>query len=142
MLAVMTDFLEANRALAEVIPRHYGLRLAGEEDVIFQVNKPYDSQCTEVVKMNDVIKWSVARVQVLSFSMPTGGIMGPSAGSDSANPQIKDFIASSVAFEINSAPLPKPISPADQSLLFREALTRIEEEQKEIGLIVEGLRNV
>jgi hypothetical protein len=142
MLVVMPDFLEANRAILGVIPSNYGLQLADEEDVVFQINTPYVSKRVQNAKMNAVTRWSVARLQVMTFSVPAGGVISPSMGSALGNAQIKNYIAASVTFDANSTPQEEQASSADQSLLFREALAWVEQRQTELGLIVEGLRNV
>jgi hypothetical protein len=142
VLAVSPDFAGANNAIMGVIPAHYGLRLGDEEDVLFQVNVPYVSQTASRARMNAVTKWGGARLQVMTFTLPAGGSITSSTGAISEGPQKRDFIAASVSFEINSVPLEAQISSADQALLFREGLGWVEQRQLELGLIVEGLRNV
>lgn len=143
ILVLKPNFVEANEALAEVIPKNFGLKITDEEDVIFQVNKPYASGRVPGVTMNAVTKWSVARLQVMKFSVPAGGTISPATTNAAlGKPQRADFIAASVALDVNSAPLDAPIPSEGQSLLMRESLVWVEQKQAELGINVEGLRNV
>jgi hypothetical protein len=140
-LVVKPNVGEVNQALMEVIPGHYGLRLSDEEDVIFQINKPFMSEGISGVKINAVTTWSSARIQVLSFSMPAGGIVNAAMAAVSENPRTQNFLGANVAFEVNNVPTDKPISSTDQALVLREALSWIGQRQAELGLFIEGFKN-
>lgn len=137
-LVVKLNFAEVNQALMEVVPSHYALRLTDEEDVIFQINKPFMSERISDIKMNMATTWSGARIQVLNFSMPVGGIVNAAI---SENPRTQSFLGASVAFEVNNVPTDNPISSTDQASLLREALSRIGQQQAELGLFIEGFKN-
>jgi len=140
-LVVKPNFAEVNQALMEVVPNHYALRLTDEEDVIFQINKPFMSERIPDIKMNVATTWSGARIQVLNFSMPAGGIVNAAMAAISENPRTQNFLGASVAFEVNNVPTDNPISSANQASLLREALSRIGQQQAELGLFIEGFKN-
>lgn len=140
-LVVKPNFAEVNQALMEVVPSHYGLRLTDEEDVVFQINKPFMSERISGVKMNAATTWSGARIQVFNFSVPASGIVNAAMAGVSENPLTKGFLGASAAFEVNNAPTDKPISSPDQASLLREALSWVGRQQGELGLIIEGFKN-
>lgn len=140
-LVLQQDFVEANKILAAVIPDRYGIKIADERDLIFQINQPYASRKISGIRMNAVTKWSVDQLQILTFSVQAGGTGAPSlANAASMMPQTKIFTAASVNFDINSniSPDNSPLSCEDQSSLLREALATVAQKQQEINLNVEG----
>jgi hypothetical protein len=140
--ALTESLAEANKALTMVIPRQHGVKIADEEDFIFQINQPFPSRTADGIKMNSITKWSVDRLQVLTFAVQTGGAQGPGlASAASIMPQQVTFTAASVSFDINNVPAENPLSAANQSSLLREALTATAQAQQEIGLNVEGFQN-
>jgi hypothetical protein len=140
-LVVKPNFAEVNQALLEVVPNHYGLRLTDEEDVVFQINKPFISERIPGVKMNAATTWSGARILVLNFSVPASGFVNAAMAGVSENPQTKTFLGASTAFEVNNVPTHNPISSADQASLLREALSWVGRQQAELGLLIEGFKN-
>src|SRR5260370_31796942 len=138
VLARTNGTQEAINALVKTIP--YGLKLSNEEDLIFQVNRPYTSRQVPQVEMNSIIKWSMDRFQVVTISISGDGPTGPAlAGGPSPASQIQDRIGASVGFDINSRPVQAPLAGGQQSSLLLEALDAISRTQREIGLNIEGL---
>jgi hypothetical protein len=124
----------ANKVLMAVIPANYGVKIGDEEDVVFQVNRPYKSH-VEDIRMNQLIKWSVDRLNIVTMSFPTLGT--PTL---TAQPVVQEFVAASVTFDNNNAPSKKPLSAANQKLLLRAGLEAALQTQQDIGLRVEGFR--
>ncbi len=125
---------EANKALTEVIPNRYGVTITDEEDFIFQINQPHMNREFQDIKMNFVTKWSVEQFQILTISLPSGGVPAP------VLPQPKNAIAASVVFDNNNIPLTpvRALPGKEQSALLQEALDAAVQMQQEIGLNIEG----
>jgi hypothetical protein len=141
-LALAESPAEANKALTTVIPSQHGVKITDEEDFIFQINQPFLSREAEGIKMNFITKWSVDRIQVLTFAVQAGGAQGPGlANAASIMPQQVTFTAASVSFDINNVPAESAFSAPSQSSLLREALTAIAQRQQETGLNVEEFQN-
>jgi len=127
---------EANKAVTEIIPDRYAVTVTNEEDFIFQINQPETSREINDIRMNFITKWSVERFQILTISIPTGGVaMG--AGMTSPSPQTETFIAASVLFDNNNIP-GRALTGKEQSALLHEALDAAVGMQREIGLNIEG----
>jgi hypothetical protein len=141
-LAPKPSSAEANRALTTVIPSQYGVRVTDEEDFIFQINRPYISREVGSTKMNFITKWSVDRLQILTFSLPAGGATTSAQTSPSARAETKQFIVANVNLDINNVPTENPLAGRQQSSLLREALTAGSQMQQDIGLNIEGFHNV
>ena len=137
-LVVSSSIGEANTTLLKAIPHPYSLNLNSEEDVIFQVNRPYDSQGQPRTRMNFVSKWSVNRLQVLTIAIPVGRAgMQPSI----TNPQPAEYIVANAEFDINSPAKSPSLSKSRQTELLREALLTGIRFQKQIGISIRGLEN-
>lgn len=138
---VQPTFADANKALTSVIPASYGVKVTDEEDFVFQVNRPRTSR-TENIRMNEVIKWSVDRLKIVTAAIPTQGT--PTAAPSVPAPTqtlTSDFIAASVTFDNNNTPSEQPLPPAHQSALLGEAFALALQMQQKLGLRVEGFRN-
>ena len=134
-LAQRPSVAEANETVLKAVPRQYGLNIAGEEDFIFQINQPYASSKVDRIKMNCLTKWSVDRIQLLKVSIATSGApVVPLAGNSSQNYQTVQFIAASMAFDINNIPTETPIPAEQQSSLLLEGLDTAAKAQKAVGL--------
>jgi hypothetical protein len=143
-LTVKPSPAKANEVLTKIIPAQYGVRITNEEDFIFQINRPYMSRKVEATKVNSITKWSVERLQVLTFAFPMiGAPISAPANAVPPKPLTAAFTGASVTFDINNAPMESPIllSGEQQSLLLREALTTVVQVQRDIGLNVEGFQN-
>lgn len=140
-LSPSPNLIEANKVLASTIPSSYGLSITDEEDVVFQVNRPYVSGGeAQGVKMNSLRKWSVDRIQVLTMAIPAAGMTSLS-GPGSPRPQTAEFIAASVSLDINNVPAEAPLSGQQQSSLLHEALGKLGQLQEDMSLNVKGLRS-
>jgi len=142
-LSPKSSSADANSLLCKVIPSEYGVKIRGEEDFVFQVNRPYLSRTVEPIKMNSLTKWSADRIQLVTLSFPAGGQLVSSMPANPSLPasQIVEFIAASVAFDINSVPSTTPLANLSQSLLLTEALASASRAQVALGLNVEGFRD-
>lgn len=128
---------EANKAVTKIIPDRYGVTVTNEEDFIFQINQPEMSRKFQDIRMNFITKWSVERFQILTISIPTGGVaMGVGMTSPSRQTE-KTFIASRVIFDNNNIPK-HDLTGKEQSTLLHEALDAAVRMQREIGLNIEG----
>jgi hypothetical protein len=134
-LKILPSFVEANKELIGVIPHKYGVKVTDEEDFIFQINRPYTGEAIPEIKMNRITKWSVERLQVLSVSIPVGG-MPEVAEMMLPFPQSATFHAASVHFDNNNIVSSRNLNGAEQAGLLHEALQGVEGMQREIGLDV------
>jgi hypothetical protein len=139
-LALKPSSAEANRVLTAHIPEQYGVKITDEEDFIFQINRPYPSRSAEGVKTNFITKWSVDRLQILTFAVSAGGPT-TSAQTPASGSQTAEFIAASVNFDINNVPAQTPLPNGQPAPLLREALIAVARMQQAIGLNVEGFQN-
>jgi hypothetical protein len=135
-LAVKENVIEANKILVASMPEEYGVRLTDEEDVIFQVNRPsMVPDLDESSRVNKIIKWSVARLQVVVITFMSPGQLSASGSSPSAIPNTRDFIAADVTFDINSAIVsPQLLTQQQQASILRAALKTTMELQNTLGL--------
>lgn len=137
-LNLTRDYVEANKALMNVIPRHYGISVSDEEDVIFQVNRPYTTREVEAgnVPMNAVRRWSVHQIRMMILTVAAPGAAVSAASASSAPSQTKTYFAADVTLDINSRPIDLSLSGHRQSLLLREALSNAQQIQQSIYLSV------
>jgi hypothetical protein len=139
-LALKPSSVEANVVLTASIPKQYGIRITDEEDLIFQINRPYISRGAEGVKTNFITKWSVDQLQILTFALQVGGSITPAQAAASGS-QTVQFIAASVNFDVNNVQTASPLPNGRPALLLREALTTVAQTQQAIGLNIEGFQN-
>lgn len=135
-LNLSTSHTNANKALAEVIPARYGVTMTNEEDFIFQINEPKPSKEIEDIRMNIITKWSVDNIQILSISLPTGGVAMGTAGMTSSQAE-KTFVAAHVVFDNNNTPS-RRLTGKEQTTLLHEAFDTASGMQRAIGLKIEG----
>lgn len=140
-LALKPSSTEANGVLTASIPQQYGVKITDEEDFIFQINRPYTSRSAEGIKTNFITKWSVDRLQILTFAFSAGGPTTTSAQTPASGSQTAEFIAASVNFDINNVPTLTPLPNGQPASLLREALIAIAQMQQAIGLNIEGFQN-
>jgi hypothetical protein len=139
-LALKPSSAEANAVLTASIPERYGVRITDEEDFIFQINQPYSSRSAQGIRANFITKWSVDRLQILTFALQTGGPITtaqiPASGS-----QTVQFIAASVNFDVNNVQTAIPLPNGQPASLLREALSAVAQMQQAVGLNIEGFQN-
>ncbi len=123
---------EANKAVTKIIPTQYGVTVKNEEDFIFQINQPKPSMENKDIKMNFIMRWSVENFQLLTISIPTGGVPAK-AGMTSPS----SIIAASVVFDNNNVPT-RTLTGKEQTTLLQEALDAVVRMQREIGINIEG----
>lgn len=140
-LALMPSSAEANAVLIAHIPKQYCVKVTDEEDFVFQVNRPYPSRSAEGIKTNFITKWSVDRLQILTFAVSAGVPTTTSAQSHASGSQTAEFIAASVNFDINNVPTATKLPNGHAASLLREALTAVAEMQETIGLNIRGFQN-
>jgi hypothetical protein len=100
------DFREANRRLASAAWRGRQLELGDEEDFILQFNRPRQDTSDTTVKLNFITKWSVERVQLLTFLSQF-----PAAAGTSQAPLVVEKIVPTIAFDNSNVALQKPFDP-------------------------------
>jgi len=140
-LALKPTSAEANGVLTAHIPEQYGVKITNEEDFIFQINRPYLSRSAEGIKTNFITKWSVDRLQILTFAVFVGGPTTASAQTPAPGSQTAEFIAASVNFDINNVPTVSALPNGQPASLLREALSAVAQMQQAIGLNIEGFQN-
>lgn len=131
----------ANRTLMEVVPQKYKINIDDEDSLIIQINNIKNSSSVQNMHLNLIDKWSVEKIQLLSFAITGPENSGPAANIIQAGaPTLTrtTVITSSVSFDYNSNPSEAPISSADQAAILGEALGLIGEAQRASGLDIEG----
>lgn len=137
-LTLKPSSAEANALLIAHIPKQYGVKVTDEEDFVFQINRPYLSRNAPGIMTNFITKWSVDRLQILTFAVSAGGPATASAQAPGPGSHTAEFIAASVNFDVNNTPTATKLSNGQPTSLLREALITIAQMQKAIGLNVEG----
>lgn len=130
------DAASANRLLVTAIPKQYAPTLENEEDFVLQINRPYQRGEAPQVKMNAVLKWSVDRLQIVTYSIPITAAQIPaiSGGLTPAGPKTEEVITASIAFDLNNVPLGRALSSGEQASLLREAMRKATALQRDIGI--------
>jgi hypothetical protein len=126
LVSVCPSIREATATMLQTIPTNYGLRLAEEEDIVFQVNQPYRPDRFPDIKMNCISKWSVERFQVFRLT--------------SINPAISEageFIGAMMTLDVNNSPK-DDLSTDQQRELLTESITKAETLQRHFGIAIEG----
>jgi hypothetical protein len=147
-VALFTQFLspqpsprDASSAVIRIIPPRYGINLTSEEDLVFQINRPYMSSAVPTIKMNSIMKWSVERIEIVTLTVPPPGALVST--SLPVNPphgaQTVGFVVGSVTFDENNLPSAAPLSSQQQSALLREAHNTSSRIQHEVGLVTDGV---
>jgi hypothetical protein len=140
-LALKQTSAEANGVLTAHIPEEYGVKVTDEEDFIFQINRPYPSQSAKGIKMNFITKWSVDRLQIMTFAVSAGGPTTTSGQAPSSGVHTTEFIAASVNFDVNNVPTVTQLANRQPASVLREALLAVARMQQSIGLNIEGFQN-
>ncbi len=139
-LALKPTSAEANAVLIASIPEQYGVKITDEEDFIFQINRPYTSRSAGGIKTNFITKWSVDRLQILTFALQAGGPI-TSGQTMASGSQTAQFIAASVNFDVNNVQTASLLPSGQPASLLREALVAVAQMQQGIGLNIEGFQN-
>lgn len=126
---------QANQVLTATMPPEYRPQLSGEVDFILQVNRPYPSHEVNGTTMNSIIKWSVERLQVMTFSLPVSGPVIEAHGSAA---QTSELVIGSVMLDNNNVPSNVPLSVEQQSALLDEEFETMRRIQRDIGLNLKG----
>lgn len=124
---------DAAKSLSTILPKNYSITLKDEEDFILQLNTPRKSHRISSFSLNLMKKWSVDRFQILTFMNPAGNMIGITQ-----SPPITEIYAASLLFDFNTPPMSYSISNIQQSTLLREFLSEIINDQKLIGLNIDG----
>ncbi len=125
---------EANDILAASLPDRYRLHLKDEENVLLQINSPYENERVGSLRVNRVTRWSVDTVQVLTIAVPIGATqVSPGASGAPEVPRLTPFITATVSFEENNAPSPVPLSCDQLVQLGREGIKHAMESGRALG---------
>lgn len=135
----VTSSAEGNRILIDALPEAYKVRLDDEEDFILQINRPSTTSGEEPQRLNLIIKWSVDRVQVLTFLAG----QNPSIGGQFASgaPVISNKLTSTIVFDNSSAPANTPIDDSQVSTILASAFARIRDQLSECKVSLKGFEN-
>jgi len=136
IVALTSDFSEANRIVLEAMPAQYRPHLTTEEDFTFQVNPLRPSSAVNDVKMNFLTKWATNRFQVISLPLQT---MSAAPGAVPFNfPVTAEFIGGSITFDYNNVPINRSLGREQQISLLREAIAECSKEMKKIDTQFKG----
>lgn len=136
MVKLARDAADANRILTSSMPKQYAPDLTNEEDFILQINRPYQSEEVPRMRMNAIQKWSVDRIQIVTYSIPgpIAQIPAPSGNPVPAAPQTENLTTASITFDLNNPPPDSALPSAEQVSLLREATKRVIELQRNNGV--------
>jgi hypothetical protein len=128
---------EANQNIAATLPRTIRATLESEQDFVLQLNNARASWSTKDVTLNQITKWSVEKLQVLTLGISPG----QASQVDFSNPTMvsAEIITSSIAFDYNNAPLSLPIDASTQADLLQELFSQIYQDMSTGGIFIEGI---
>ena len=134
------DWAEANSELLTVVPDHYRVKLADEQEFSIQANKPCASKQVENVKLNRITKWSSDHITIIAQKVESGQ-MGELPSKE--KPAAYDFFGASVLFDNNNVPIPteRPLTSAEQSKLLLELFGYALGSMKDFRLKIRGFDN-
>ncbi len=138
-VAVQPSVEEANAAILSIMPPRYRIKLTNEEEFIFQINEPKNSQGVEHFRLNYITKWSVERFQLLSLQLPSAG-MSPVSMIAGVLPfsATTQLLVASVVFDNNTIPSNQEMPASQQTELLREAFVAAEKSQNNINIKIAG----
>jgi hypothetical protein len=123
------DYREANQLLSATMWANKQVSLADEEDFVLQFNVPRPDTSGSI-KLNYITKWSVERVQVLTFQMPVGGT--------ATAPLIANKIVSIVAFDNSNLALQKPFDRGQAERVLSELFAETAAQLKACSIFLKG----
>jgi hypothetical protein len=130
------DIREANKALLPAIWQTNQIALTDEEDFILQFNRPRLDPSDPTIKLNFITKWSVERLQVLTFlgqSPPGGvGVAAPSV------PVVSEKVVPTVAFDNSNVPLQRPFNPDEAARVLSELFAEFAFQLKVCNITIRG----
>jgi hypothetical protein len=122
-LAVVSNtYTDANKAILSMIPPQYKVALADETDFALQVNTVRPNSTFDYIKMNFLNKWSVERVQLLTFANQP---IGTPIGTPGSTQMTQEFIVPVLTFDYNNVPANKPLSKEEVAAIFTDSLAYI-----------------
>jgi hypothetical protein len=138
---VLLDALEANKAIMEVLPEPYRVRLNDEEAFAFQVNYRRNIPGLGSSRAGLLTRWSVEQFQIVTLAVPGGGLL-QNAPSGLVQPEVRSFLAACVSFDYNTLQTTETLTRHQQSVALLDGLSAIADAQSNYGLKVEGFRRV
>ena len=129
------DIPEANKTISAAIWQTKQIALDHEEDFILQLNRPRPD-ASDTMKLHFITKWSVERVQVLTFAgqFPVGA----TSGIASNVPVVSDKIVPTVAFDNSNAPLQRPFNPGEAGKVLSELFAEFAPQLKACNIALSG----
>ena len=127
---------EGNEIIRETLPATFSVPLQDEEDFILQINRPSAAANDSSIRLNFITKWSVDRVQVLTFlaaqNLPIAGQFTTGA------PVISNKLAATIAFDNSSPSQNSQIDDNQIGVLLSLTFTHINKQLKDCNISLEG----
>jgi len=124
---------EANKILSSTVWQGKQVALTNEEDFILQFNCPRPDARDPTTKLNFITKWSVERLQMLTF---LAGV--PAAVGATNTSLVVEKIVPTVAFDNSNMPLQKPFDPGETTRILSELFAEVAVQLKACNMAVEG----
>jgi hypothetical protein len=124
-----SDFQQANQILSEGMWQHLKVPLKDEEDFVMQINR---TRADASIKLNFITKWSVERVQVLTFEMSPGG-QGPVN-----TPRVVEKIIPTISLDNSNVPLQKPLDQNETGRVLSQVFEGMTAQLKECRVSLKG----
>jgi hypothetical protein len=135
----VTTSTEGNQIIRETLPAAYSIALQDEEDFVLQVNRPSPAANDSSMRLNFITKWSVERVQILTFLAAQNPAI---AGQFSSGvPVISNKLAATIVLDNSSPQRNSPIDDDQIGALLSLTLTRMDKQLRECNVSLKGFED-
>jgi hypothetical protein len=130
---------EGNQFIRETLPPTYSVPLQDEEDFVLQLNRPSAAANDSSMRLNYITKWSVDRLQVLTFLAAQNS---PIAGQFTAGaPVISNKLAATIALDNSSPAQNSQIDDNQIGTLLSLTFNHFNKQLKECNVSLEGFED-
>jgi hypothetical protein len=130
-----SDYRQANQIVSGAMWQHQKVSLNDEEDFVLQINRTDSDATDRSIKLNFITKWSVERVQVMTFFTQ----MSPDGGPGVANaPTVIEKIIPTIALDNSNMPLQKPFDQNETGRVLSELFRGVSAQLKECNISIKG----
>lgn len=128
---------EGNALISKTVPEGYALPLADENEVIFQMNRPRQSERVPTMRLNFLTRWSLDVMKVLAI--PASGQAGQTHSShQSIGSLVTDFTVVNIALDNNTMPQTVALSSDELSAALHELLDNAPNKNSALVTLGEG----
>lgn len=128
------DYSAANKLICQTFWEDRKFALTDEEDFVFQLNRPEKDSADPALKLNFITKWSVERVQILTFIGQAGGVGSGIAGT----PIVSEKFMPTIALDNSNVPAQRPLTNDEVQRVLSSLFGRIPSQLNQCRISVEG----